>query len=359
MSKKERRVLFVGLLIIAVLVIGAFGCASPAPAPGQAPKPAAPAPAPAAPEKVYTMKVSSYGGPGYAPRTVLEKFMDIVKERSKGQVKFEYFAGGSLYSMEDAGEAARAGIIQIGHTTASYYGAKLVARSQAHILPMTYDFRKFNQNYRKGFLPWQQEAAGPGMNWKILMYPEHGTINVTSRVPIRTPAEFKGKLIRAVASQKSPLELIGGTAVLMEGTAVFEALQRGTIDGSLGSIDSSITQKWTDVANYVIYIDFLPATIAAVMPLDYYNALPADLRKIIDDASLEAESLMTPLVEQGLEKEIATLKKNPKMEVIVFTAEQRAQLSAMMTPFHDSMKKKYGKDWDDVMAIIKRDGLGY
>ena len=334
------------------LLIGSFGCAAPAPAP-------TPTPTSKPPAEVYTMKVSGAGVPGYPHREFIEKFMGMVEERAEGRVEFEYFPTFSLYGSKTGGEATTAGLVQIAHVSIGYLSDQVGAPAKAYIAPLTYSRLNYNANYRKGFLPWMQEAVTKAnVNWKILAYAQHGYSRLVSRVPIRGPEDLKGKLIRGTSGQAPALDLLGASPVTMGVGDIFEALQRGTIDAATGSISLITSYKFTDAAEYVINVDLYPGCYGTIMPLDYYNSLPDDLRKIIDESIVEAEKGMEDWVIADEEKALSVWRADPKIEVIEWTEAQVAELSKVMGPYHSDMKDKFGEEWVKFLDIVEKDNLG-
>ncbi|MBI2831923.1 MAG: TRAP transporter substrate-binding protein DctP [Chloroflexi bacterium] len=348
--------LAVNVILILSLLLITLGCAqtptpTTAPAATQSPK--------ATQAKVYTLKVSSYGGgKNYPPTIIIEKFMELVKERSGGQIQFEHFPNSSLYDMPATGRAISSGIIQLGNTTTSYYEDKIGVFFNAMTPPFTYDWKRFNENYRKTWLQWLQDGIGKTMNWKILWAPKHDNTNTISKKPIRNVADFKGKLIRAAASLTDMVKLLGAEPVIISGAETFDALQRGTVDAAMLSNANFISAKMTDVAKYVTVANLAVSSLAGIMPLDYYNELPSDLRKIIDDAALEVDKMMNPLVETGIKRDLDTLRATPGVEVIEFGRAELDQLNQNVgTKYHEIIIKKYPK-WAELLEIVKKDNMG-
>lgn len=142
--------------------------------------------------------------------------------------------------------------------------------------------------------------------------------------PVRTMADFKGLRIRSYGiALPAMLEAIGAVPVSMADVDGYEALSNGILDCSPGDPALTVGWKWADVAKY--YID-VPMGASwghiLVMNLDRYNALPADLKKIIDDMKRDYLVEFLRVYEKSTADTRAAWKANGKVEVIAFPADE-------------------------------------
>ena len=126
----------------------------------------------------------------------------------------------------------------------------------------------------------------------------NGMSSVLAKTPIRTLADFKGKKIRTLASkfQTEPMNRVGATPVVMTLGDVLPALQQGTIDGSIGSIVVFAPMKFQDAAKYVTETGQPPVFVVVEVSKKWYDSLPADLQKIVDNASKKETSKIHPVM---------------------------------------------------------------
>lgn len=113
----------------------------------------------------------------------------------------------------------------------------------------------------------------------------------TSGKPIQKMADFRGQKIRAASRQSSKLlARLGATAVGMPIPAVADAMTKGTIDGYLTAWEIIPSFKLQEVSKYHTEIDasrpsMFTAGFVFAMNQAKYDALPADLKKVIDKHS--------------------------------------------------------------------------
>jgi TRAP-type transport system periplasmic protein len=121
--------------------------------------------------------------------------------------------------------------------------------------------------------------------------------SVIAKTPIRHLADFKGKKIRVLASpfQTQAVERLGATAVAMTLGDVMPALQQGAIDGAVGGIVVWTPLHFQDAAKYVTETGQPAVYAVAEISKSWYESLPADLQKIVDNDAAKEQMALTPV----------------------------------------------------------------
>ena len=86
------------LLLIAVLIAGSISCASPAPTP-------APAPAPAPKAEPIVLKAIAFLPESNARTIVYRKWLDLINERAKGELVFDFLGGPEVIAYKEQPQA--------------------------------------------------------------------------------------------------------------------------------------------------------------------------------------------------------------------------------------------------------------
>jgi TRAP-type C4-dicarboxylate transport system substrate-binding protein len=123
---------------------------------------------------------------------------------------------------------------------------------------------------------------------KVLMLWNSDTASIMSKSkPVRSLDDMKGlKLRTPSASQSSQLQAIGTTPVDMPASAIYNAIDRGVVDGAMIPMSAALDFKLIEVARYFTTnapLGRSPFLVA--MNRARYEKLPADLRKAIDDTT--------------------------------------------------------------------------
>ena len=127
-----------------------------------------------------------------------------------------------------------------------------------------------------------------------------GPSSIISRKPVPKLAEFKGMKIRVLASpfQLELISRMGASPIAMTLADVVPGLQQGTIDGSLSTMTVYTTMQLYDVAKYVTNIDQPYVNSIVEMSKKWFDTLPPDLQKIVNDDGQKVSAEITPYVNE-------------------------------------------------------------
>jgi TRAP-type C4-dicarboxylate transport system substrate-binding protein len=123
---------------------------------------------------------------------------------------------------------------------------------------------------------------------KVLMLWNSDTAGIMSRnKPVRTLEDIKGMKIRTPsAAQSAQLETLGATAISLPVTQIYNSLDRGVIDATMIPLSAALDFKLIEVAKYFTFNAPLGRSPFLVsMQRKRYEALPANLKKVIDDTT--------------------------------------------------------------------------
>ena len=128
-----------------------------------------------------------------------------------------------------------------------------------------------------------QEAYGE-LNLKYYWNAHEPNYNVLANFQVESLDDFHGKKIRALGVWGDYLAALGAAPTNIAGTEVYQALQLGTIDGALyGWSSLSDSNNIREVAQYALSPSMCFCQMATVVNQDSLNALPEDLRSIVDE----------------------------------------------------------------------------
>ena len=297
--------------------------------------------------ETVTIKMASYGGPTYPIRIHLENVKDMLEKRSNGRIKVDHYPAESLVKLAKAFDAVIDNVVQIALTSAAYEPKRMGVVAAIANSPWNWDAYKFGEHYREpgGFYdfaaPYFEKNGLKLMSWPNVPHGE-----VFSSKPIRRLEDFKGKLLRTVSSLKDPLKLLGAEPIFIPTSELFNAIQRGTVDGGTLAISSIFSEKYFEVAPYIQIANLYTGSLPVIMNLKFYNSLPPDLKKVVWDTFVEADKQYYEKIRQDTTEVINKLKSmKPKVEVYEVPAEEIARWQAALKPFYSDMAKTWGDEW--------------
>jgi TRAP-type C4-dicarboxylate transport system substrate-binding protein len=332
----KRVALFVSLLLVLFLVASA-PAASPSPQP-------------------IKLKIASYGGPTYIFRVAMERAMDVITKRSNGLITWDYYPGGALFdNLPKAFTGVAKGLADIGITYMGETSPELMGPFfYLETPPFSMDPPKVVQHWRD---------PGSFFDLSKPYWEKNGLYNLTMlkvewnpfpfRVPINKLEDWKGKLVRTTGGFALPVKALGAEPVVMPLADVYQALQRGTIDGAMSSLSNYVNSKLWEVAKYEIECKFFSGLLDVIINLKTYRSLDPRFRKIIEDAFRELEpwALAKRQAEYNNEKRLCishgtTFITIPDSELVRWR-------KLAIKPFWDAVQKRFpNEDLSKLKAMI-------
>jgi TRAP-type C4-dicarboxylate transport system substrate-binding protein len=285
-----------GLVAVLALTLAACGGGeSSAPAPTPVPAPA-PAPADDGPEEItcdapVTLTYASNVPEGGLIEAGTEWWIAEVETRSNGCVLIEAFFGGSLLGGAQIFDGLIDGIIDIGHVSQSRVNASLPFWGVTGLPFLTTD-PTATQRAISELLASNEEFAAQfeRLGLKPLYVKPIPTEVSGFSSPVTTLADFNGLRLRGLGRwANAAYAALGADLVDVNSPEIFEATQRGTINGwTQQTLDIAVGNSLHEVAPY-----FVDAGIGTVFPvgnvmrLESFNALSPELQALIEQINLE------------------------------------------------------------------------
>ena len=284
---------------------------------------------------------------GFAPE-MIKWWGSNVEKRSKGKIKVEYYWGGLLGTSKEMLYSIERGTCDVGVIFPMYFEKELPLATINTCLIGTFE----NDPVLTSRAWWQlagefSEISGEweAHNQKLLIGWEVGPYLWMSKKPIKAFEDLKG-LKCGVWGGKGPRELfkdLGSIAIAIPSVEVYDALDKGTMDGRACTTPMMITYKYYEVCKYVTDIGNGTAgspVYAMSINLDKLKSMPADLQKIILDVSKDWWGYFEKRVTETQEKDRVFLK-GKGMSFIAFNEADKTKVRSM--PVFKKYKEKYLK----------------
>src|SRR5690606_23971237 len=197
-----------------------------------------------------------------------------------------------------------------------------------------------------------------GHNVHILKNYTTGPSDIISKAPIRTAEDMQGKKIRASGSFLSLLNNIGAVPVNIGFGEVYQAMDRGTVDGAVVYTYAIKAYKFHEVGNYVTEVNMgLVPTMGAGINLDLWNSMPENIRQVITEVSDEfpdrlAEALIRDMTDARDELEGGV--DGRKLEFFTLDPEEREKWKQAANDFIVDWKKRATEKGLDPEKIIEQ-----
>jgi TRAP-type transport system periplasmic protein len=277
-------------------------------------------------DKTYVMKFST-PTINDVPDTFGKNFGAALEKDSGGRIKAELYPASQLGSIPRQIEGTQFGSIQCSSIPPEFF-VGVDERFEVMAAP----------GLVSSFAQGQRVAADPAVLKLMLSLGAnkglHGVgmfmaepVAIVSRAPIRHLADFKGKKIRIFASdfQKAAFERLGATPVAMTLGDVLPALQQGAIDGAVTGVGPVAHMHFQDAAKYVTLTNQSAIFLMVEVSQKWYEALPADLQKLVDKDAAEQALAINPWATDH-RKRVETEWSTSGGELINLPADEQATL---------------------------------
>ncbi len=282
-------------------------------------------------EKKFRWRMVTSWPPGFPIlQTGAERFAKRVQEMSGGRLSIHVFAGGELVPPLGVFDAVSQGSVECGHSAAYYWAGKCTAAQWFTSVPFGLDAQGMNtwMYYGGGLKLWEDVYARFGLvprpagNTGVQM---GGWFNRE----IKSMADFKGLKMRMPGLGGKVISKAGGVVVLLPGGEIYTSLERGVIDATewVGPAHD-MRMGFHRVAKYYYTPGWHEpgSTLELMFNKKAYDALPEDLKVIVDAAAAELNVQMLSEFEAGNARALEKLKSDGKIKILSFPPEVLAEL---------------------------------
>ncbi|MBN2332230.1 MAG: TRAP transporter substrate-binding protein [Deltaproteobacteria bacterium] len=238
-------------------------------------------------EKKIRLSYSIFFPPTHAQCKAGEAWAKEIEKRSGGKVEIIVYPGGTLTKAPQVYDGVVKGISDIGMSCFAYTRGRFPLLEGLD-LPVGYPDGKTATRIAtaitKKFNPQEIQDT------KVLYVHAHGPgVLHMKKKPVQNLDDLKGMKIRSTGLSAKIIQSLGGLPVAMPQGDTYEALQKGTVDGTIGPIEVLKGWKQGEVVKYSTDIPAIGYTTSmfVVMNLNKWQALPDDIKQIFDDVSAE------------------------------------------------------------------------
>jgi TRAP-type C4-dicarboxylate transport system substrate-binding protein len=246
---------------------------------------------PAAAQEKFEVKVAEFVTPQHFMSKWLVQWGEKLEKASNGRLAFKHFPGAQMapapahYDLARTGQAEVAWFLH-GGTPGRFPLTELIS------LPYMVGSAEIGTKVLNdpGLRAKYLDTEHRGVHVLLLLTHQPGNVH-TTRKPIRTADDMKGLRIRfAAPTIRDFVAALGGTPVGVPPPDQLEMLQKGTLDGVF--IDyggAGIAFKMGGTLKYSTEMYSYVSSFGVAMNPDFYQRLPADLRKLVDQSVVGVE----------------------------------------------------------------------
>ncbi|MBB4186401.1 tripartite ATP-independent transporter DctP family solute receptor [Sinorhizobium terangae] len=302
-----------------------------------------------------TIKFASANNKGHPQVTGMEKFAELVNEKSGGKIAVKLFPGGTLGGDVQTVSALQGGVIEMTVLNAGILASN-VKEFGAVDLPFLFNSGEEADKVMDGPFGTGLIERLPDTGLVGLAYWELGFRNLTNnRHPVTKLEDIKGLKIRTIQSP-IPVELfnsLGANAVPLPYTELYTALETGTVDGQENPAANILNAKFYEVQKYMTLTRHQYNPQIVLISKKFWDGLNDEEKAVLQQAAVEARDFQRKV---SREQDAAALEEIRKtgMEVSELSPEETQKLRDAVKPMIEKFSADIGQE--TVQSLFKEIG---
>lgn len=268
-------------------------------------------------------------GPPRAVTVCMEHIAKVAKEKSDGNFIITLKYNEQLGDAKDMLDGLKVDAFQGAMTAYSYAPAKTPIQGVLDMPFLPIGDLVTQEKVQDAFQQWkpaaEELARWNAKHFMTILLPQYEFMGTGK--PPRNLEDWKGMRVRALGGLGDAMKLLGAVPTSVSAPETYTGLERGTFQAASFPFAYSFTSyklhevsKWYTLGMHLgIVHNSLNLNIKA------WEALPAEYKKILEDAKAEAYKLQREAYDEADKKSIPLFEKR-KLEVVKVTPEMREKL---------------------------------
>jgi len=277
----------------------------------------------------------------------VQKFIELVEEKTDGNVVFNVHPNGELGGEREMIEATQLGTLDMVVTSTGPLG-NFSKKSLALDFPFLFKDREQAYKVLDGEIGDEINEQIEDNGMYNLAWWETGFRQLSNnKRAIKSPEDLKGLKIRTMenAVHLDAFKAMGASPTPMSFTELYTGLEQGVVDGQENPLTVIVPNKLQEVQEYLTISNHVYSPGAILINQAKFDEFPAELQEIIKKAAIEARDYERKFV-ADLEEEMIQVVKDSGTEVTT---------DYDYDAFFESTKevyKKYDAEFGDVLNKI-------
>jgi C4-dicarboxylate-binding protein DctP len=302
------------------------------------------------------VKVSHVVAEGTPKGQASLKFKELAEKKLPGKVQVQVFPSSQLFGDAKEMEALLLGDVQIIAPSLSKF-SRYTKKLQLFDLPFLFDDIAAVDRFQHGPQGKALLESMRSKGIKGLGYWHNGMKQLSSdKDRLKRPEDVKGLKFRIQASDvlEAQFRALGANPQKMAFSEVYQALQTGVVDGQENTWSNIYTQKFYEVQKTIAetnhgVIDYMVITNAR-----WWDGLPADVRKGLDEAMAEATKFGNDLANELNARDRKRIDDAGKAKIQTLGKDDLAAWRKAMAPVWKKFEGDIGKDLIDAAQQANR-----
>jgi TRAP-type C4-dicarboxylate transport system substrate-binding protein len=288
-------------------------------------------------DSVITLSYANFPPASTFPCVQMERWKTEVEARTKGAVKVDTFPGGTLLGAKNMFDGVVSGVADIGNFAMSYQPGRFPV-SEAVDLPLGFTSSKVASQTLFELIETMKPKEFDQV--KVLTVFTCPPTNFMTSMPIKTLADLKGVELRVSGTGADVVKYLGGMPVAMPQSETPDAIQKGVVKGMVSSMEILKDFNFASYCPFATVENMNVVSFAVVMNKAKWDALPDDVKKVLDDLASEQAAWTGDYADKHVTEAVEWAKKEYKLQTFEFPAEDKAKIPGLLQPMIDDYIKR-------------------
>jgi TRAP-type transport system periplasmic protein len=301
---------------------------------------------PSAQVETRTLRFTAASNKGHPQVLGVEKFAELVKDKSGGKITVRAFPGGSLGPDLQVVSAMQGGTIDLNVMNASLLAGNV---KEMAVLDFPYLFNSSEEA--------DAVIDGPIGKKLIDKLPAKGLVGLaywdlgfremhTRNKPVAKADDLRGLKMRVIPTPiyVDFMNATGANAVPMPFTETYTALEQGSIDGMTNPLLNIPDGKYNEVSKHLTLTNHMYTPQIVIVSKKTWDKLSEDERKILQQAAAETAAYQRKVAREEAAKVLERLKK-AGMTIHELPPEEIAKLRETAKPVIEKYRKDIGAEF--------------
>ncbi|MDE0531778.1 MAG: TRAP transporter substrate-binding protein [Albidovulum sp.] len=272
---------------------------------------------------------------GYPNTIAMDKFAELLAEKTDGEITLQMFHHGTLGSQPDAIEQVRLGGLEIGNFNLGPIGP---VAAEANVVSLPFIFKDVPHMFRvlegEGGEKIAEGMAAKGLV-PLAWYDAGARSFYNGTKPINAPEDVAGMKVRVMNNDlySGMISQLGGNPSPMAFAEVYQSLKTGVVDGAENNWPSYESTGHFEVAGYYSLSQHLIIPECVCINADVYNELSDELKEAVTEAAKESAVLQRQL---WTEREATSREKVETAGVITNEIADKSPFQTAMTLVYET-----------------------
>ncbi|MDO5352030.1 MAG: TRAP transporter substrate-binding protein [Succinatimonas sp.] len=279
----------------------------------------------------------------------LQKFVDLVNEKTQGRIEATANFGSELGSQSEQVEMCRIGALEMVVAAPGTGPGMWVPELMMFEFPFLVDN---NEHYRRVLAGVQDEVSKRLEEYGFIAMAgqSQGARHMLTVKPVRSIADMKSLKMRGPnAIYIDMFKKLGAAGTTMDWNEIYTALQTNVIDGMEASPSMIHSMHFEDEAKYMAITNHIIACVYYFFNKDWFSSLPDDLKKIVSECADEAAIYQAQLDDEDQIKALEAMKQSG---LNVTYIEDIQKWKDACAPMLEEYKHK-GENWSSFIEKIE------